>query len=72
MFSLLFSLEYRKTHTIEIPVVDDDDDFTKCVISEFVEAGPFVYLTDDLTRTNIIMMNEKVLYSFAIDKFLPF
>lgn len=63
------SLEHGTTHSIHIPAVDNDDDLTKCGFSEYIEAGAFIQLVQNLTKTHIIRMNEKVLcilkYNFA-------
>lgn len=68
-FSLLFSLECRKTHTIHIPVVVNDNYFTEWAFSMFIEAGPFRDLKKkNLTSTHITLLGVKVLFSFAINK----
>lgn len=61
-FKFCFSLENGKTHTIHIPAVDDDDDAIECDLSMFVEAGAFQKIVKNLTITNIIVVNEKVLF----------
>lgn len=59
VFTLHFSLEHGKTHTLHIPVVDNDDDKTKCDFSSYIEAGDFIFLVENLTSANIVEMNDK-------------
>lgn len=59
VFALHFSLEHGKTYTLYIPVVDNDDDKTKCEFSSYIEAGGFSFLVDNLTSANIIETNDK-------------
>lgn len=59
VFALHFSLERGKTHTLHIPVVDNDDDKTKCEFSLYVEAGALSLLLRNLTSANIVEMNDK-------------
>lgn len=59
VFTLHFSLEHGKTHTLHIPAVDNDGDKTKCQLSSYVEAGAFQFLVNNLTAAKIVEMNEK-------------
>lgn len=46
--------------TIQIPVVDEDDDFIKCVISEYIVGGSIgMYLAPNVQVTKVSNDNLK-------------
>lgn len=62
MMVLHFSLELGKMHAIHIPTIDIEDDIARCVFSDYVEAGAFLGLVKNLSRSSIVKMKEMVQY----------
>lgn len=61
--SMLFftiRLEHGKTHSINIPAIDNDDDSLECEFSIYVEAGKFRDIVKNLTGLGILTMNKLV------------
>lgn len=57
---ICFSLELGKDYHLNIPVIDNDGDQTRCSISSYIEAGGLLPLVLELQRTESLSIDEMV------------